>query len=665
MDVLIILEVAIGIILVYLILSLVCTSLVEALIGTTGLKSKTLQKAIVRLLGDEKLAKSIYADPEIVALHGPKEQLPSYIPTDVFARCILNVATNNEWRKSGSLPTVMREKFVALSSGGGAQQKLGKMLVDFIDEANGDIHLLHNKIELWFDRTNDRSTGWFKRKVNWWLVGLGFAVALAVNADTIQIFQRLSDDPALRVAAVQLASERVSNNPDAVAADGEDGAVLEAVRKQVGEVLPFIGWSNNDPLVVAWYGGEKALILQHAAIKSLGLLLTAFAISLGAPFWFELLQKLVNVRKSVAAGKATDISKSGKDETAGQSGEGGTAVPGDDLKEVATGPMAGFVPSAANVNLGNAYWLAKAANLAYETDSTKLMATLASWGLRGYVLESKDPEVQKFWKASVATVDTQGFIAVDDNAILVCFRGAEAARPADIVTTLKVSLVSAGDYGTGQVHEGFKSAIDSVWEEVAAKISKLGANRQPVWFAGHSLGGALAVLAASRYDLLIRKRNAEAKKAAMKVEQQMEPDQHDNATLIGKRQQALAGLRGRVAGIVTIGQPRIGDEAFADEINDRMGQSHVRVINNRDIVPRVPFRAMDYRHSGTLLYIDEFGRLHRDPGLWYRLLDTVVISKAEVEKAKEGGLDHNSAAYVDLLDKARQGTSALARLALA
>lgn len=255
-------------------------------------------------------------------------------------------------------------------------------------------------------------------------------------------------------------------------------------------------------------------------------------------------------------------------------------------------------------------------------------------------------------------------MAADDNAILVCFRGTEPTRPADIVTDLKYKLVAAGDYGAGQVHEGFKSAIDAVWGEVAAKVAELADKRQPVWFAGHSLGGALAVLAASRYEQIVECENKDAKIALDKAEAAMEPDKHDDATLIGERQKALARLRGRVAGTYTIGQPRVGDEAFVKDFSSRLGQSHVRVINNRDVVPRVPLRAMDYRHSGTVLYLDEFGRLHRDPGLWLRLLDTVVISKAEMAKAKEGGQDHNSAAYVDLLDKARKSTSALTRLAV-
>ena len=116
----------------------------------------------------------------------------------------------------------------------------------------------------------------------------------------------------------------------------------------------------------------------------------------------------------------------------------------------------------------------------------------------------------------------------------------------------------------------------------------------------------------------------------------------------------------------TIGQPRVGDENFVKDIESRLGDTHVRIVNNRDIVPRVPLRTMGFEHSGAVLYFDEFGRLHRDPGLWYRLLDTVVVSRQEVGGAsKESVQDHNSGAYVDLLDKARKSESALTRLAVA
>ena len=77
-------EVAIGIVLVYLILSLVCTSLVEAVVSWKKLRPKVLEQLIQKLVGKD-IAKDVYNDPDVAALSGPTGSKPSYIPTDVFA----------------------------------------------------------------------------------------------------------------------------------------------------------------------------------------------------------------------------------------------------------------------------------------------------------------------------------------------------------------------------------------------------------------------------------------------------------------------------------------------------------------------------------------------------------------------------------------------------
>lgn len=79
MDMLAIIEVTTGIVLIYLILSLVCTSMLEAVIGKFGFKRENLEKAVVQLLDDETLAKKVYDQPEIKALCGPSAVKPSYI----------------------------------------------------------------------------------------------------------------------------------------------------------------------------------------------------------------------------------------------------------------------------------------------------------------------------------------------------------------------------------------------------------------------------------------------------------------------------------------------------------------------------------------------------------------------------------------------------------
>ncbi len=664
MDSLAVLEVAIGIILVYLVLSLVCTALMEAVIAWRQLKGRNLRKAIVRMLGSDSLADEIYAHPDVAVLCGPTGRPPSYIPSDVFADSVLDIATNSEWRRSGGLPSVLRQKCVELSTASDgddvrARQTLGTRLVGFIDEAGGDLELTKKRIETWFDRTGDRSKGWFKRKLSLWLLAIGFVVAALVNADTVQIFDRLSEDPTLREAAVSMAEERLKQE-DAL----EGGSTIEYARNEIGEIAPFIGWSDDDPFVAA-LGGEGNVFVT-GLMKALGLVLTAFAISLGAPFWFELLQKLVNIRASVKAGRADGGGGPPTDGDPGGAGPTGGAAGGESAGPAYSGPMAGFSPTAASVNIGNAYWLAKAAALAYETNPQSIRDTVASWGLSAHVFESDKEEVKKHWqwKGVLPEVDTQGFVAADDNAIIVAFRGTEPTTPADVITDLKFKLVDAGRGEAGMVHRGFKDALDAVWDDVEAKIRELGGNQQTVWFTGHSLGGALAVLAASRYEVLAREENDVARRDLDDVDEKLMENDEDDAELIARRVTALASRMGRAAGVYTIGQPRVGDDEFSKHLDQRLANAHIRIINNRDIVPRVPIRAMDYEHSGTVLYFDEFGRLHRDPGLWLRLLDTVVISRAEIEKAKEGVADHAAPGYVDLLDRARSSDAIHTRLAL-
>lgn len=784
MDVLAILEVAIGIVMVYLILSLVCTSLTETFIGKS-IRRQVLRQAVSKLLGDD-LTNQLYETPEVAALRGPtseapakpdtttatdegagkgrlrrwwdglaekravnkaREADPSYIPTDVFARSVLDLVTAREWKKSGGLPSVLREQLVAFANSpvddrslAAERKNLGDKLTELMDESGGDIEVFKNKIELWFDRTGDRSKGWFKRRLNRRLILLGFLVAAAVNADTIMIFQRLTDDPALREAAVQIAIDQLgdetrpegpapdaadSSNPAAAGADADaqtgdvnstngDGEkrAIDSVREQVGTVAPFVGWSSEDPFVKAWtpiwegvlgafdsadsndnspegrqpavgdssagdgkkpsgWAISRAFIFALAA-KFVGLSLTAFAISLGAPFWFNLLQKLINIRGSVKASRAKDLQQEGGGSEDGEAVAGaGVSSDGDSAGQPAyTGPMAGFSPTAATVHLGNAYWLARAAQLAYETDNDTLKATVASWGMIAHPFSVEVESSNEYLKKlGIDSVDTQGFVAVDDNTAIVCFRGTEPTEPGDIVTDIDTRPDYADEYANGgsRIHRGFKAAIHAAWDDkILPLLLEHAGNQQSVWFAGHSLGGALAVLAASRYDLFVQQENQNAKEAIAEAERvlALEPTADEKAAANDRRQDALGRLRGRVAGTYTIGQPRVGDKDFAAELDSRLGNGHVRIINNRDVVPRVPLRAMGFRHSGTVLYFDEFGRLHRDPGLWYRLLDTVVISREEVAKAKEGVKDHDAAAYVDLLDKARKSNSALTRLAL-
>jgi hypothetical protein len=129
----------------------------------------------------------------------------------------------------------------------------------------------------------------------------------------------------------------------------------------------------------------------------------------------------------------------------------------------------------------------------------------------------------------------------------------------------------------GNVHSGFANSLRDSWAESIRKLlKKAGAGtRRTLWITGHSLGGALAVLAggACAYD----------------------PD-----TLLP------------VNGLYTFGQPRIGLHDFCNNIEIKFGRVYYRFVNDRDLVPRVPPRAFDYTHAGRLIHFDSNGQPDAD-----------------------------------------------------
>src|SRR5262245_39227176 len=168
--------------------------------------------------------------------------------------------------------------------------------------------------------------------------------------------------------------------------------------------------------------------------------------------------------------------------------------------------------------------------------------------------------------------DTQGFVVQDDTTILVAFRGTQPKHPVDWLSDAK-ALPRTWAHDVGLVHTGFYDALDVVWNDGQAILPKRLINRgnRTVWITGHSLGGALAELCAARacFDPRITSIPIEA--------------------------------------VYTFGQPRVGDLTFATLLQDKMGVSVHRFVNDRDIVPRVPLFSMGYCHYGSMTCSDHAG----------------------------------------------------------
>jgi len=178
--------------------------------------------------------------------------------------------------------------------------------------------------------------------------------------------------------------------------------------------------------------------------------------------------------------------------------------------------------------------------------------------------------------------NTQCIIVGDEEKVIIAFRGTENLD--DWKTN--VNLAKAA-WKVGMVHSGFWRSIDSVWPTVTARLNSLRTNNQPIWITGHSLGGALATLACGILDDEL-------------------PEES-------------------IAGVYTFGQPRVGDLLFAQTVDKRVKKRFFRVVNNNDIVTRIP--SIKYQHVGNQLYFDARGNLHENviisflnpKAIWYRL----------------------------------------------
>jgi hypothetical protein len=213
-------------------------------------------------------------------------------------------------------------------------------------DSYGDIVKFKLHLEAWFDRTMEQCTEWYKRKIQIVLLVLGFMLAWFFNADTFTIISKLSTDRDAREKIVTLASAYMNSHPLApkdpvLSVPSEKLDSLNDVKQKLEQdivnantILGIGGWlpdtvsvSTNsktgekiyspliDPLSLSCGDQEKSsgklgfctcdkwwyffrLFYHHF----FGFLITAIAISLGAPFWFDLLNKLMKLRTSQKEG---------------------------------------------------------------------------------------------------------------------------------------------------------------------------------------------------------------------------------------------------------------------------------------------------------------------------------------------------------------------------
>lgn len=336
-----ILDIALGLILIYLLLSLIASATTEVIEAFRKKRASELERGIRTLLADPTgtgLTKRFYDHPLISSLalsnydpekikngrYSKSSGLPSYIPSRNFALALMDLALpmdSVQMTDGTTGPKALhglRETVVAIDN-----DHLAGALGSIVNAVGDDVDRVRSEIEAWYDSGMDRVAGWYKRYAQWVTLVVGLLVAIVVNADTVALSRSLAQDVEARNAVLGIVTnyvepQRATDGAEDVSAGGQatgDGGMpansqvdAKDTTGQLPQVLddmlisdlsnlqeaglPF-GWDRGDPRT---FPGPDVL---GWILKVLGWLITALAISLGAPFWFDLLNKFMIVRSTV------------------------------------------------------------------------------------------------------------------------------------------------------------------------------------------------------------------------------------------------------------------------------------------------------------------------------------------------------------------------------
>ncbi len=327
------LEVAIGMAFIYLLLSLFCTAFNEAIASILGSRAKNLEKGIQSLFtdglmskgGDDgkgglapaiTLAEAIYDHGLVQSLYrstaGEKRtgllsrlgtNLPSYIPSRTFSSALLDVlfpqTTATVGGDANNLAGMLAE-LDKLPDGKGKQA-----IRTLVKQAGGDMAATRQAFEAWFNDGMDRAAGWYKRKTQYVLLVIGLVLAVGLNVDSIAIGRTLWISPAVRSYTVTAAEQYARTQTKLTAGAGDSLSTLESLSLPIGWNAKKLPWMEMQGTDTTPTFSKSSLVIVLA-----GWFLTAIAMTLGAPFWFDLLNQIMVVRSTVKPQEKSDTESS-------------------------------------------------------------------------------------------------------------------------------------------------------------------------------------------------------------------------------------------------------------------------------------------------------------------------------------------------------------------
>lgn len=308
----VILEVAIGIIFVYGLVSMICSAVREGIEAVTKTRAAYLERGIRELLHDrdaQTIARSFFEHPMVSSLYTSDytpgkntkqpglfdlgKHLPSYIPSKNFALALMDIAARGGKNNAvSSDPNAVQMSIASIRANILNIQNIPvqRAMLTALDTAQGDLDRLQQNLEKWFDSSMDRVSGWYKRSTQWILFFIGLIVAVGLNINTIKIADYLFRNDDARKLIVAQAENASKDSTFTQQSFMQAKSNLDALQ------LP-VGWANGINPEGDQQGDRNSW--NNFFIYVLGWLLTAFAATLGAPFWFDMLNKIMVIRGTV------------------------------------------------------------------------------------------------------------------------------------------------------------------------------------------------------------------------------------------------------------------------------------------------------------------------------------------------------------------------------
>lgn len=326
-----ILEILIALGLFYFLFSTLVSLLFEWYSFKTQKRGRFLYETIIKLLNDpvnKSYGASLYSHFSIDQLKKNRDSYPQYISSDMFADALIDIIGSqsettkfeNIFDPKGSTNLVdvkliedrIEDPYKRFKKGLDQMNysPLKSHLRALYEKTENYIEL-KEKITKWFDDYMERVSGWYKTKTKRSLLIISLLVCLALNVDSITLIKKLNTDDKYRKDLVLIAEKKILENKiNAKKIDSAD------IAKNIESIKSIITEIEDDALPIGYHFDTKKSketketektkeikettteILQRYMWWILGILISAFALSFGAPFWFEVMVKAINIRRA-------------------------------------------------------------------------------------------------------------------------------------------------------------------------------------------------------------------------------------------------------------------------------------------------------------------------------------------------------------------------------